>query len=222
MYLPILNPTRNTHTMKNAISISLITLSMFFISCNGTQNPPASDGESVEEIKAKKVLIEQGKTLTGEVAWEGSILGMYSHFGTVSVKDINFKYENDQISGGSITIDMTTIDPVNDGFGTKEGQKRVDLLNHLNSADFFDVENFPEASYEITSVSESGSELIGNMTIKGKTQEGVSVKFGKSDGGLKAKLTLNRRDYGIDFDHPAEDMVVSDDIPLVVRLFDIE
>ena len=222
MYLPILDPIQNIQLMKNSISISLITMSLFFISCNGEQNQTENDGESIEAIKAKKELIELGKTLSGEVVWEGSILGMYSHYGSVDVKDINLKYEGEQIVGGNITIDMTTIDPLNDGFGTKEGQKRVDLLNHLNSADFFDVENFPEASFEITSVSEKGSTLIGNMTIKGKTQEGIVANIGESDGGLKAKLKLNRRDYGINFDHPAEDMVLSDDIALVVKLFDIE
>ncbi|HUH25730.1 MAG TPA: YceI family protein, partial [Flavobacterium sp.] len=47
-----------------------------------------------------------------------------------------------------------------------------DRDNHLKSADFFDVEQFPSLSFKSTSIKENGKklEISGDLTIKGITK----------------------------------------------------
>lgn len=81
---------------------------------------------------------------------------------------------------------------------------------HLKSADFFDVENYPEATFESTSVVKVGEdeyEVAGNMTIKDVTrQETFKVTFnglakdpmqGKTIAGADLEGKINREDYGL-------------------------
>ena len=80
---------------------------------------------------------------------------------------------------------------------------------HLRSADFFDVENFPQLTFKSTSVakqSEDELEVTGDLTIRGVTK---SVKllvdlegqgkdpWGNLRAGFAAKTTINRKDFGL-------------------------
>src|SRR5690606_12831151 len=54
----------------------------------------------------------------------------------------------------------------------------TDRDNHLKSADFFDVENFPKISFSSTSFNPNGK-LEGNLTIKGISKAvSLDVDFG--------------------------------------------
>jgi polyisoprenoid-binding protein YceI len=79
---------------------------------------------------------------------------------------------------------------------------------HLRSADFFDVEKFPEITFRSTKIVPRGQnqyEVTGNFTMHGVTREiTVPVSFlgfmGSGPGekaGFSADFTLNRKDYGI-------------------------
>ena len=82
---------------------------------------------------------------------------------------------------------------------------------HLKSADFFDVENYPNMTFRSTGLRGDGSEyvLTGDLTIKGVTKsleldlefEGVSPDpWGGTRVGFSARGEVNRRDFGLDFD----------------------
>src|SRR5690606_41825662 len=64
------------------------------------------------------------------------------------------------ITGGSFTVDMATIAAISTGRG--DGEDR--LSGHLKSADFFDVANFPTATFTIRS-EEHTSELQSRENI---------------------------------------------------------
>jgi polyisoprenoid-binding protein YceI len=84
---------------------------------------------------------------------------------------------------------------------------------HLRSADFFDVENFPSISFKSTSVTGSGSEftVVGDLTLHGTTKS-VTLKghvggqttdpWGNDRVAYSATGTLNRTDFGINFNAP--------------------
>ena len=76
-----------------------------------------------------------------------------AHEGTVAVQSGNLEYTDGLLSGGEFTIDMTAI-AVTDLKGNMAGK----LEGHLKSADFFDVENHPTATFKITSVTSRGVE----------------------------------------------------------------
>lgn len=82
---------------------------------------------------------------------------------------------------------------------------------HLRSADFFDVENFPTMTFVTTGLRGDGAEyvLTGDLTIKGVTRsieldvefEGVSPDpWGGTRVGFSAEGEINRRDFGLNFD----------------------
>jgi polyisoprenoid-binding protein YceI len=84
---------------------------------------------------------------------------------------------------------------------------------HLRTADFFDAEKFPEITFQSTRVEKKGEQFVahGNFTMHGITKE-VALPFtingiskatdGKTTLGATARLTVNRRDYGISFSRP--------------------
>jgi polyisoprenoid-binding protein YceI len=79
---------------------------------------------------------------------------------------------------------------------------------HLRSADFFDVEKFPEITFRSTQIVPRGQDrydVTGTFTMHGVTREiTVPVSFlgfmgsGPTEkAGFSAEFTLNRKDYGI-------------------------
>lgn len=81
---------------------------------------------------------------------------------------------------------------------------------HLRSADFFEVEKYPEMSFKSSRVERKGKEFIlhGDLTLKGVTKQ-VALPFtitgaikdprGNTRFGVEAQTSINRRDYGINF-----------------------
>lgn len=82
---------------------------------------------------------------------------------------------------------------------------------HLRSADFFEVEKYPEMTFKSTRVergSNGGHVLHGDLTLKGVTKP-VALPFtvtgavkdpgGNTRFGVEARAKLDRRDYNINF-----------------------
>lgn len=99
---------------------------------------------------------------------------------------------------------------------TKSINTNVDARDkHLRSADFFEVEKFPEMTLKSTRILKTGKPdqyiLHGKLTIKGVTKDVIADLYyggiAKSDKGdkigLKAKAVINRFDYGINYDPTA-------------------
>ena len=86
---------------------------------------------------------------------------------------------------------------------------------HLKSAEFFDVEQYPTATFTSTGVRADGSgyALEGAFTLKGITKPiSIGLEFnginpGMGHGavaGFQASVVLNRKDFGIDINMPLE------------------
>ncbi|MDX2086931.1 MAG: YceI family protein [Kofleriaceae bacterium] len=87
---------------------------------------------------------------------------------------------------------------------------------HLRSADFFDAENIPTMTYKSTSVtklSDDELEVTGDLTLRGVTKE-VRLRvelngkqkdpWGGTRIGFSAKTSLNRKDYGLNWNAALE------------------
>jgi len=87
---------------------------------------------------------------------------------------------------------------------------------HLKTADFFDVERYPEITFRSTKVEPQGAErfrVTGDLTIRGVTkpvvlevEHGGKVKdpWGNNRGGFSVKGTIDRKDFGISFNQVLE------------------
>ena len=117
-----------------------------------------------------------------------------------------------------VTMDPATLD-------TRE-PKRDD---HLRSADFLDVAQFPELTFRSKRIERSGDgfKVTGDLTIRGETREIVlqaeDLGRGKDPWGgerasFEAKGKLNRSEFGLKWNQALETggVLVSDEIKLAI------
>jgi len=117
-----------------------------------------------------------------------------SHFGSINISNGSFIINDDKIVGGEFTIDMNSIVDLDMEADNKYNAK---LVGHLKSADFFDVEKFPNGKFQITKTeSKDGKTLIyGDLTLKDKTNP---VSFLAEVKINENGLTLNSETFKID------------------------
>lgn len=219
--------------MKTIGKISAMLLfSMAIVSCS---NSP--DGEKSEATSAKKVKnTTEGAmdyTLNAKrslIQWEGTKPGG-SHNGTIDIKDGSFRVEDDQIVGGKFTIDMNSIKNKD----LQDPEKITKLVGHLKSADFFDVEKFPTATFEITNIKEAKPTgdfktthtITGNLTMKGNTKSisfPAQVEFvGNFIKAQSNNFVIDRSKWNVrygsrSFFDNLKNKYINDDIALRIRI----
>lgn len=124
-----------------------------------------------------------------------------AHNGTIAIKEGNFNFSNGKLSGGTISIDTTSIVILD----VTDPATNAQFAGHLASDDFFSIENFPTASLQITSVTqqtENSHHIEGNLTIKGITHPiGFDLKTTVTADTLKAsgKILIDRTKYDMKF-----------------------
>jgi polyisoprenoid-binding protein YceI len=156
-------------------------------------------------------------TSSSNINWVGSkITG--SHNGTVNLKSGSITAEGEKITGGKVEIDMPTITNTD-----LSGEYKTKLETHLKDTDFFEVGKFPAGTFEIASISktETGSEVRGNLTLKGITkgiQFPISIVFenGKPKSAI-GTASINRQQWGIVYKGMPDDLI-SDTIQLKFSL----
>jgi polyisoprenoid-binding protein YceI len=104
---------------------------------------------------------------------------------------------------------------------------------HLRSADFFDAEKNPEITFKSTSVKATSKknvfDVTGNLTMRGVTKQvTLPVEFlgmakdpwGNQRAGFALKTTLNRKDYGINWNKALDEggYLLSDDVEIAINL----
>lgn len=130
-------------------------------------------------------------------------------------------FDNPQASTAELTVDVASVD-------THNNQRD----EHLRTNDFFDAPNFPQITFRSTSVAkldDSHYRLTGDLSIKGTTKP-VTVDFtytgtatdpwGKTRVGFEGATTVNRKDWGIEWNAPLEagGVLVSDKVTLELEV----
>jgi polyisoprenoid-binding protein YceI len=105
------------------------------------------------------------------------------------------------------------------------------LTGHLLSPEFFDAERHPELRFESGEIRRDGDGLVvsGDLTLKGVTRPvelrgtitgPVADPYGKQRVGLELGTTIDRTDFGIDWnaDLPSGGKVLADEVELTARL----
>jgi len=145
------------------------------------------DGEQV----TYKVNTEQST-----VIWKGyKVTG--SHHGVISLKEGSVMMKGNQLTGGHLVMDMTSIE-VRDLNGEYKGK----LEGHLKSDDFFGVASNPESSLKVTNVvaKDGGFLVTADLTIKGITEPVEFMAYADdTNGTLKAtaELKVDRSKYNV-------------------------
>ena len=94
--------------------------------------------------------------------------------------------------------------------------RNADRDGHLRSNDFFAMDEYPEITFRSTSVEQTGDaeyRVTGDLTIKGITKPvtvefdytGAAVDpFGNQRIGLEGTTTINRKDWGVNWNAALE------------------
>jgi len=118
------------------------------------------------------------------------------------------------------TVDATTVNT-----------RIADRDTHLKSPDFFDVAKYPTITFKSTKVEKAGEgklKVAGNLTMHGVTKpvvlevEGPTAPIKDPGGhlrrGLSASTTINRKDFGLQYNKMIEaGPVVGDEVKIEIE-----
>ena len=190
----------------------------------------AEDAAAVAETAGKEYTVN---TAGSTIMWEGSKVTA-THNGTISVSGGSVSFEGGKLTGGSFTMDMTTITDLD-----LDGKMKANLENHLKGTvegkevDFFNVTEYPTAKFDITKATqlmnnEDANYVInGNLTLKDVTKN-VSFRamVTEADGKVSVttpQFTIDRTEWGIKYGSAKffdglKDKAISDEMGLKVSL----
>lgn len=119
-----------------------------------------------------------------------------SHNGTIAVKEGELILNDGKIAGGKFVVDTTSIKILD----IVDPATNAQFAGHLASDDFFSIQKFPEASFEITST--TGNHIVGNLTIKGITHPvgfDTEINVGEEQVTATARIVIDRTQYEMKF-----------------------
>ena len=176
---------------------------------------------SAGHSRTEKYVIDQEESV---VKWKCSMVvaDKGGHNGYVSASKGELMMDKGRLIGGTVEIDMNTI-------ADELHRSKNNLIDHLKSPDFFDVEKFPVSTFAITRVTSTDGERVnvtGNLTIKGNTHEvAFPAKVDVKGRTVTAtgKVTIDRTQWdvryrsGTFFDNLA-DRAISDEIEFDMKI----
>lgn len=170
----------------------------------------------------------QVNTAGSTMKWNAKKVGG-EHYGTIKIAQGILDVKGSKLTGGTFMIDMGSI--VVEDITRPESNKR--LTDHLKSDDFFGVEQYPTATFNITKAApvakakagQPNYTITGNLTIKGITHPitfpaTVAVK-GKS-ATAAATIEVDRTKYDIKYRSgligTAADKIIADTFTIDLKL----
>ena len=144
----------------------------------------------------------------------GKIHGRFDQFsGAITIRD-------DGSPSVSAEVDVNSIDTGNE-------QREA----HIKAPDFFDVAQFPTATFVSTAVRADGDDYVldGDFTLKGVTKpvtltlafNGVNPGMGRGEvAGFDASVVLSRKDFGVGAELPLDGggTMVGDKVTITLAL----
>ncbi len=212
----------------NKFAIGILSLSLFLAACAdpATNKPKAQTTASSTTTATSSTANTTGSTTemkgtalpispeSSKVEFTGSKVtgkhdgGFKAFTGTIDL--VNNKPEESKVS---VDIDTNSI------FSDDEK-----LTGHLKSADFFEVEKYPKATFVSTKIVSDAAKGVGVYTVTGdfdlhgqKKSITFPAKITMSDAevAVDAEFSINRKDFGIIYAGKTDDLIRDD---VVIRL----
>ena len=198
--------------MNNLRLSIIITCSWMGILLAGSVPAHAQSSGNATEVASVPIDTERSV-----IRWKGTEMwGAGSHQGTVSLDNGYLLLRNNQIAGGKFIADMSTV-AVTD-IPKSDPIPRNNLREHLKSEDFFHVEKYPTATFEITHVELRNGDSIdirGNLTIRDITKTVAFTATRKPGLAFYAKLKIDRFNWNVSY---LDNSLVDAEITLAVEL----
>ena len=210
--------------MKNRVLVPVVSMFLgasLIFSCTKDKTVTSETSEVITSQEGDKYAVD---TVNSKVEWKGFKVFKSentSHFGTIKFTSGDVTVKDGLLESGKFTVDMKSLSTVD--LTTDTGKDKLD--GHLKSADFFDVAQFGDASFEISKVTKSevgdyNTILDGNLTIKGITkpqQFNANVSVSGDVVTIATQPTeVKREDFGVKFQSPIENGVIKNEIELQI------
>lgn len=161
------------------------------------------------------------------IVWKGTQALGGGHEGTIQLSSGSLDFSPDgKLKGGSFIVNMKSI--VNTDIRPERSGK--ELVEHLNSEDFFSVYRYPTAAFVITRIMPANKPnvytITGNFTLKGFTNTimfPATVVINQNQAKAQAEISIDRTRWGItykayNFLAQVKDEMISNDIRLSLNL----
>jgi polyisoprenoid-binding protein YceI len=163
----------------------------------------AATAQAVPQVRSGNYALDRSHA---KIIWSVSHFGFSTYYGEFTDFDARLTLDaaNPERSRLNVTVATPSIATHNDA-----------LDAHLKNADFFDVANHPNATFNSTAIRRTGAttaEVTGDFTMLGRTRPlTLNVTFnaagdnmaGVYTAGFSATGTIKRSDYGMNYGVPA-------------------
>ncbi|CAM3551154.1 YceI family protein [Pontibacter korlensis] len=194
-----------------------LQLAMLFLLVSACDTTVRTDEAEIGDAIVKEASVAPTDTFVvdtarSEITWIGAKM-TGRHNGVIDITEGELYMTNGLVTGGRITLDMTTVRSTDKTIDENSNKK---LTTHLRSPDFFDSERYTTATFELTgfapydSTAEQSSpsgvtpryselriknpthRVSGNLTIRGQTKSVVfPARVTLEDSLLRAKANFN-------------------------------
>ena len=158
----------------------MIAIGAAVVSCkNKADEATTTEAEEVaiSESTSTKYMVNTDESV---IEWAG-YKPTGSHVGTINIESGVFTVNDGDLESGTFVINMGSLE---------ESEDNQRLEGHLKSADFFEVETYPSAAFEITGYEmvDGKAMLSGNLTMK-DTKNNVTFPVTTTQDGDTITLT---------------------------------
>jgi len=214
--------------MKQAFIIGLAGMLLF--ACSQTKKDMVEMQDVTTslttEVPGQRVYLDKNKNYS-HIQYTGYKKIGTKETGKAFFKDGFFIVNDGAVLGGQFIVDLTSL--TNESNELKAMQEK--FLEHIKSADFFEVETFPTASFIVTEVIELSEKdnlghthsITGNLTIRGLEKQITVPADIEMDGRIIkmiTEFTFDRTVFGLSYgvgsnlSKAAADEIISDAVNL--------
>lgn len=207
------------------LKIYAVVALISFASCGDKAKEAETTAEEAAAVAEVTAVAYTANTDQSMIEWKG-FKPTGSHTGTIGITEGSVNVSAGAIESGNFAIDMNSI-AVTDIPAEDEGNAK--LKGHLMSADFFDVETYPSAKFEVTGIEtvEGKTMLSGNLTLKDATNN-ISFPVATEMNGdvmtlTSETFTIDRSKWNVQYGSKSffdnlGDKFINDDMELKVTL----
>ncbi len=177
----------------------------FISACSDKKHPEINISETKDTLalyitpkispKSKNFVLYTIDTAKSKIHWNSS-----HHFGGLKYKNGNLAFNNKNLTDANFAIDMNSITNTDIEYELMNGT----LVNVLKSVEFFNTEVYPEAHFELDSITEindnnykfSGDFILFNKGIMTNFEGTILLKNDSLFFNTKS-IVLDRTDWGI-------------------------
>ncbi len=216
---------------KLILKITLFSfLTLAFVSCKDGQKETAVTSEKEIAVATSEAISYTVDIEKSVIKWRGDKPTGF-HVGNIKIASGSVSVNGANLETGKFSIDMNSITNTDLDGGMKDN-----LEAHLKGTvegkegDFFNVNEYPLASFVLTSVSGTEGETIvsGNLTIKEKTHNiefPATIQY--TDGGMSLvskPFNIDRTKWDVNYGSKSifdnlGDKFINDDIGLEILLY---